>query len=34
VGYDWFESEFVGQVNTEALDRLDVAALMDSIESD
>jgi transposase len=34
VGYDWFESEFVGQVNTEALDRLDVAASMDSIESD
>jgi hypothetical protein len=34
VGYDWFESEFVGQVRTEALDRLDVAALMDGVESD
>lgn len=34
VGYDWFESEFVGQVQTEALDRLDVAALMDGVESD
>lgn len=34
VGYEWFESEFLSQVNTEALDRLDVAALMDSVESD
>jgi hypothetical protein len=34
VGYDWFESEFVGQVQAEALDRLDVAALMDGVESD
>jgi hypothetical protein len=34
VGYDWFESEFVRQVATAALDRLDVAALMDGVESD
>ena len=34
VGYEWFESEFLEQVNASAADRLDFAALMDGAESE
>ena len=34
VGYEWFESDLLEQVNAEALERLDIAALMDGADSD
>jgi hypothetical protein len=34
VGYEWFELELLDVVNKAALDRLDIAALMDGAESD
>jgi Transposase domain (DUF772) len=34
VGYEWFESELINRVNTAAWDRLDIAVLMDGVESD
>jgi len=34
VGYEWFERELLDVVNKAALDRLDIAALMDGAESD
>ena len=34
VGYEWFESELIEQVNKAASERLDLAVLMDGAESD
>jgi hypothetical protein len=34
VGYDWFESELVDQVNAAVLTRVDTAVLMDGVESE
>ncbi len=34
VGYEWFESDLIEQVNASALGRLELAALMDGAESD
>ena len=34
VGYEWFESEFIELVNKAASERIDLAALMDGVESD
>jgi hypothetical protein len=34
VGYEWFELELLEVVNKAALDRLDIAALMDGADSD
>ena len=34
VGDEWFESEFLEQINAATLERLDIAALTDEAQSD